>query len=98
MDDEESTDTFDLVNIIIPSVLFALLFNYERNFWEVTWSFSIYLEAVAMIPQLHMLRITGQVEALTRYYLYFLVAYRPMYIIHWMFRSVNCFPHDIGSS
>jgi len=86
MDDEESTDTFRVYYIIIPTLILALLFNYQRTFWEVTWAFSIYLEAVAMIPQLHMLRITGQAEALTRYYIFFLVAYRAMYILNWICR------------
>jgi hypothetical protein len=88
MDDETSTDTFPVQYIFIPCIILSLLFNYRFIVSEVLWSFSIFLEALAILPQLHMLRITGQAEALTRYYIITLGLYRALYIPNWIWRCV----------
>lgn len=86
MDDEESTDTFRIELIILPSLILALIFNYSFTFTEIAWAFSIFLEALAILPQLHMLKRTGQAEALTRYYILTLGCYRGLYILNWIYR------------
>ena len=40
--------------LLIPVAALALLFNHEFSVMEVLWAFSIYLEAVAILPQLFM--------------------------------------------
>jgi ER lumen protein retaining receptor len=40
--------------------------------WQVLWTFSIYLEAVAILPQLVMLQNCGNVDNLTGHYVFFL--------------------------
>lgn len=40
------------------------------------WTFSIYLEAVAIMPQLFMLSRTGSAETITAHYLFALGSYR----------------------
>lgn len=86
MDDEESTDTFPVQYIVYPCFILSFFINYDFTIMEILWSFSIFLEAVAILPQLHMLRITGQAEALTRYYIVTLGAYRGLYILNWIHR------------
>ena len=39
---------------------------------QVLWTFSIYLEAVAILPQLVMLQNCGNVDNLTGHYVFFL--------------------------
>lgn len=39
---------------------------------QVLWTFSIYLEAVAILPQLVMLQNSGNVDILTGHYVFFL--------------------------
>ncbi|VDK71199.1 unnamed protein product [Litomosoides sigmodontis] len=53
---------------------------------EISWSFSIYLEAVAIMPQLFMLSRTGSAETITAHYLFALGTYRALYILNWVYR------------
>ena len=50
------------------------------------WAFSIWLESVAILPQLFMLQRTGEAETITTHYLFALGAYRALYIPNWMYR------------
>jgi len=86
MDEEESTDTFRVELVLIPCLVMALFINYQFSIKEILWSFSIFLEAVAILPQFHMLKRTGQAEALTRYYIFALGSYRGLYILNWIYR------------
>lgn len=56
---------------------------------EVLWAFSIYLEAVAILPQLFMLQRTGEAETITAHYLFALGLYRGLYIPNWIYRSMT---------
>lgn len=53
---------------------------------EVLWSFSIFLESVAILPQLFMLSRTGEAETITAHYLFALGLYRALYIPNWIYR------------
>nr|CAB3489780.1 unnamed protein product [Digitaria exilis] len=52
----------------------------------VMWAFSIYLEAVAIFPQLVLLQRTRNIDNLTGQYVFFLGAYRVLYILNWIYR------------
>lgn len=54
---------------------------------EVAWAFSIYLEAVAILPQLIVLQKDQLVEGLTGNYVACLGAYRALYIINWIYKA-----------
>ena len=48
---------YGVVYLVVPCVVMALMFHPELNkefFSDVCWTFSMYLEAVAMLPQLYM--------------------------------------------
>lgn len=79
-------DTFRLVFIIVPVALLSLLFNFDFNVREILWTFSIYLEAVAILPQLFMITKTGKAETITGHYLFALGLYRALYLINWAYR------------
>ena len=83
---DASLDTFKLTYLLPPVAVFALLFNYQYTPFELTWSFSIWLESVAILPQLFMLQRTGEAEAITTHYLAALGLYRGLYIPNWMYR------------
>jgi ER lumen protein retaining receptor len=53
---------------------------------ELLWSFSIWLESVAILPQLFMLQRTGEAETITTHYLAALGLDRGLYIPNWMYR------------
>lgn len=85
---DPSIDTFRVEFLAGPCVVLALLFNYRFMFSEILWSFSIFLEAVAILPQLFMLQRTGEAETITTHYLAALGAYRAFYIPNWIYRCV----------
>lgn len=72
--------------LVVPCALLSLIFHYRFTFTEVFWSFSIFLEAVAILPQLFMLQRTGEAETITTHYLAALGAYRALYIPNWIYR------------
>lgn len=53
---------------------------------QIIWSFSIWLESVAILPQLFMLQRTGEAETITTHYLFALGIYRALYIPNWLYR------------
>ncbi len=83
---DPSIDTFRAEYLVGPCVVLALIFNYKFTFPEVLWSFSIFLESVAILPQLFMLQRTGEAETITTHYLAALGAYRALYIPNWIYR------------
>ena len=88
---DPSIDTFKIEYLLGPCIIFALIFNYKFTFSEILWSFSIWLEAVAILPQLFMLQRTGEAETITTHYLAALGAYRALYIPNWIYRFVLTF-------
>ncbi|PWN49351.1 putative ERD2-ER lumen protein-retaining receptor [Violaceomyces palustris] len=83
---DPAIDTIRLEYLLGPSALLALLFNYGYDLLELCWAFSIYLESVAILPQLFMLQRTGSAETITTHYLFALGAYRALYIPNWVYR------------
>lgn len=68
------------------AVLYCLLIR-EFNLFDILWSFSILLEALAIVPQLFVLQRYREVENLTGHYVFFLGVYRFLYIINWIYRA-----------
>ena len=83
---DPSIDTFRVEYLVGPCVLLALIFNYKFAVSEILWSFSIFAEAVAILPQLFMLQRTGEAETITTHYLAALGAYRALYVPNWIYR------------
>jgi len=79
-------DTFRVQFLIAPAAVLAMIFHYKLSFFELVWAFSIYLESVAIIPQLYLLQKTGEVENLTSHYIFCLGSYRGLYILNWIWR------------
>jgi len=91
---DPAIDTFRVDFLVGPSFVLALLFNYSYSISEVFWSFSIFLESVAIFPQLFILQRTGEAETITTHYIAALGVYRALYIPNWIYRSfpVYLFP------
>ncbi|KAK1936570.1 ER lumen protein-retaining receptor A [Phytophthora citrophthora] len=87
---DKSHDAFLHVKFaILPCALLALVFNEQFEVMEILWTFSIYLEAVAIIPQLILLQRHGEVENLTSNYVVLLGAYRGCYVLNWIYRAAT---------
>ncbi|KDE09652.1 ER lumen protein retaining receptor [Microbotryum lychnidis-dioicae p1A1 Lamole] len=83
---DPALDTLRLEYLLGPCTVLAMIFNYRFTPSELLWSFSIYLEAVAILPQLFMLQRTGEAETITTHYLFALGAYRALYVPNWVYR------------
>ena len=73
--------------VVAPCAVLAFLICDNR--WspmEVLWTFSIYCEAVAIMPQVVILTRYGDVENLTAHYVFSLGAYRALYLVNWIYR------------
>lgn len=79
-------DTFRIEFLLLPAALFSLVVNHSFEITEILWTFSIYLESVAILPQLFMISKTGEAESITSHYLFALGAYRAFYILNWGYR------------
>jgi len=83
---DRNHDTFRIEFLLLPTAVLALLINHEFTVMEVLWTFSIYLESVAIMPQLFLLSKTGSAETITAHYLFALGSYRALYIFNWIYR------------
>jgi ER lumen protein retaining receptor len=82
----KQVDTFKVELIVFPCVVLALLWHIKFTLLEILWAFSIFLEAVAILPQLYILQNTGECETITTHYLFALGAYRALYLVNWIYR------------
>ncbi|KAL1917185.1 uncharacterized protein VTP21DRAFT_4841 [Calcarisporiella thermophila] len=85
---DPALDTFRIEFLLVPCFFLGLIFPLEFSLIEILWSFSIFLESVAILPQLFMLSRTGEAETITTHYLFALGAYRALYLLNWMYRYV----------
>ncbi|KAL9083149.1 MAG: hypothetical protein Q9159_005967 [Coniocarpon cinnabarinum] len=85
---DPNIDTFKVEYLLGASAVLAVLvpnrFLYSPT--EILWTFSIWLESVAILPQLFMLQRTGEAETITTHYLFALGIYRAFYILNWIWR------------
>lgn len=83
---DPSIDTFRVEYLLGPCFILGCVFNYQFVPMEILWSFSIFLESVAILPQLFLLQRTGEAETITTHYLAALGVYRALYIPNWIYR------------
>ena len=56
---------------------------------QILYQMSIYLEAVAILPQLRLLIKTEDIDNLTGNYVLLLGVYRALYIVNWVYEWVS---------
>jgi ER lumen protein retaining receptor len=86
---DPNLDTFKVGYLLGGSAVLAVLFPYKYNLTEILWAFSIWLESVAILPQLFLLQRTGEAETITTHYLFALGVYRALYIPNWIYRYLT---------
>ncbi|KAJ5238686.1 hypothetical protein N7468_003305 [Penicillium chermesinum] len=83
---DPNIDTFKVQYLLGISAVLAILFPHDYRISEILWTFSIWLESVAILPQLFMLQRTGEADTITTHYLFALGSYRALYIPNWIYR------------
>jgi len=79
-------DSFRVEFLVVPVAGLSVLVNHDLSVMEVLWTFSIYLESVAILPQLFLIPKTGEAESITSHYLFALGSYRALYVLNWIYR------------
>lgn len=79
-------DAFKIQYLLIPCLVLAFVFNKGFGFIPLNHSFSMWLESVAVMPQLFMLSKSGKAPTLTTHYIFALGLYRALYIPNWIWR------------
>lgn len=90
---EADIDSIRLEWLLGGPAILALLFHYKFTFKEILWAYSIFLEAVAILPQMFLLQRLGEAETITTHYIFALGAYRALYILNWLYRYVFRYGH-----
>jgi len=80
-------DNFKHWLFLIPGACIAAIrIHRDWTFTDYIWSISIWLEAVAILPQLHMVGQLQEIENLTAHYVGTLGLYRFFYIFNWAYK------------
>lgn len=82
----EDLDTFPAKYLAGAAAVTAVVFTHAYTFRELLWSYLIWLESVAIIPQLYLLQRTGSAQTITSHYIFALGIYRALYIPNWIYR------------
>mmetsp|Transcript_9961 Transcript_9961/g.11310 ORF Transcript_9961/g.11310 Transcript_9961/m.11310 type:complete len:157 (-) Transcript_9961:47-517(-) len=84
---DKAADDFNHYIYIYPAVLVTtLVIHSKMNIIDFLWSFSLWLEAVAFIPQIVILYKMKTVENITSHYVATLGCYRFFYVLSWVYR------------
>lgn len=82
----EKDDDFPHAFLIPFALVMALLIHSKLDWWELLWSFSLWLESVAIFPQITILAKYNGVEKFTSHYIAALGSYRFFYLLNWIYR------------
>jgi ER lumen protein retaining receptor len=84
---ERDTDSFRYeLYFMGPCLLLGVIFTEEYLISEILWTTSIFLESVAIVPQLVLLQQIREVENLSADFVGCLGLYRAFYILNWVYR------------
>merc|ERR1719160_2354392 len=69
---DPSTDTLNHLYLMLPAAALSLIFHPNLNNFlpsDIAWAFALYLESVAVLPQLFMFMKEGQAQPHTSHFL-----------------------------
>ncbi|KAJ6802233.1 putative ER lumen protein-retaining receptor C28H8.4 isoform X2 [Iris pallida] len=88
----EDKDNFAIYYVVVPCVLLALLIHPSTShniLNRISWAFSVYLEAVSVLPQLRLMQNTKIVESFTAHYVFALGVARFLSCAHWVLQVLD---------
>merc|ERR1719247_3152722 len=89
---QQEVDTMDVKNMVIGCVAMAVMIHPDLNDWaafDIAWTVSLYLDTVAMLPQLFMSNKMGKVPAYTSHYLAATLVSRAFSAWFWYYGAEN---------
>ncbi|KAL4432279.1 hypothetical protein ABPG74_020247 [Tetrahymena malaccensis] len=85
---DSQNDSFPHFKFIYPGAALVTLISLDYSnigLFEICWTYSIWLESLAILPQLHMIQQTKECENITGHYMASLGFYRFFYILNWIY-------------
>ncbi len=82
----KTEDNFPHYWLIPVALVLTLIGHSEWDWWELIWCFSLWLESLAIFPQVNIINQQEGVESFTSHYIASLGAYRFFYILNWIYR------------
>ncbi|XP_011496833.1 PREDICTED: ER lumen protein-retaining receptor 1-A-like [Ceratosolen solmsi marchali] len=82
---DRERDAFRMELLILPCAVLGLFLTEYLDTMEVFWTFSVFLEAVSIVPQVYMVSKSKQVESTVVSYISCLGLYRGCYLMHWLY-------------
>ncbi|KAK2971451.1 hypothetical protein RJ640_020857, partial [Escallonia rubra] len=89
MDDKDNLAHY---YVVIPCALLSLAIHPSTQhhiFNRICWAFCVYLEAVSVLPQLHVMQNTKIVEPFTAHYVFALGVARFLSCAHWVLQVLD---------
>ena len=87
--DRVKEDSFPHVFLIPFALVMTFLIHKDWSWWGLTWSFSLWLESVAVFPQITIISKAKGTQAYIAHYLAALGSYRFFYILLWIYRYIK---------
>jgi len=89
---DQEVDNVDVKNMVIACVALAVIVHPDLNDWpafDIAWTASLYLDTVAMLPQLFMSNKMGKVPAFTAHYIAATLVSRGFSAWFWYYGAEN---------
>jgi len=89
---DQEFDTMDVKNMVIGCVALAVVIHPDLNDWaafDIIWTVSLYLDTVAMLPQLFMSNKIGKVPAYCSHYIAATLVSRAFSAWFWFYGAEN---------
>lgn len=89
---DEDLDNFPIYYVVIPCAVLALFIHPSTSHNivnRILWAFCVYLEAVAVLPQLRVMQNTKIVEPFTAHYVFALGIARFFSCAHWVLQVLD---------
>ena len=81
-------DSFSMLALLIVCVPFTLISTLSYSIDEILWTYSLWLESVAILPQMFLIRRNQRVDVITKDYVFFLGMYRLFYVLNWIRKAI----------
>ena len=82
-------DNFKIIWILIICTIITYFTTRNFEIDEILWTFSLWVESLAILPQLFLLQRTQRIDVMTHEYIFFLGIYRLFYVINWIYKSTT---------
>ena len=88
---EKRHDNFKNWAILVLSAIAAALSMPRKGVVWFFWSFSLWVEALAIIPQLILIgrSKSTKLDVMNREYIFFMSIYRAFYLLNWIYKMVT---------